>query len=238
MASNDLVDQRNADELRMLRARAYGPDADIDAAALERLRELESPEGPRAVLPLGADPPGVLPDESGEEHVEEMPSHPVPPRRVRPYLAAAAALVAVVIATAAITQLVVREVEADPLTVATLSVDPELDLTGMFGPAENAGIGFEDFYGITPISPPAGLIGRGDQSCLVLTPTARLVRNGGGFEGIGFYNCGAGGFPATVQFTVTREGNLPTQLLERFGEGTALRFILEGTRIVVLSDQE
>ena len=32
-----------ADELRMLRARAYGPDADIhdDAAALDRLRELE-----------------------------------------------------------------------------------------------------------------------------------------------------------------------------------------------------
>lgn len=54
------MDAATLDELRTLRARAYGPDADIDhdPAALQRLRELEARGGATAML---ADAPAVSP---------------------------------------------------------------------------------------------------------------------------------------------------------------------------------
>src|SRR5688500_17890356 len=59
------MDDHPVDELRMLRERAYGPDADIglDPAALARLNELE---GRAAAVPVEASvlSPGIAGDES------------------------------------------------------------------------------------------------------------------------------------------------------------------------------
>lgn len=68
---NERVDER--DELADLRRRAYGPDADLDAAGLARLERLEAAaREARAAAPAMPDlvPPDLVPGEAAPPHAE------------------------------------------------------------------------------------------------------------------------------------------------------------------------
>ena len=243
-----------ADELRMLRARAYGPDADIhdDAAALDRLRELEErafiadePDAPEVET---AEPTTVAAEteREGEEPDADEPESAIaerPPgwRRFVPatrrgwVTVAAACLVVAVVVTAAVTAAVVRKVQADPRTIATLRVDPSTELGQAFGGFSDstvASVAYDDFFGLTPIVIPGW--GEAPGRCLLLTPTSGIETAANGWSSVGGMNCEAGSFSSGVQFTVSDEFGVPSEFRDHFPDGTALRFELEGSSVVVM----
>jgi hypothetical protein len=243
-----------ADELRMLRARAYGPDADIhdDAAALDRLRELEErafiadePDAPEVVtaepttVAAETEREGEEPDaDEPESAIAERPSgwrRFVPATRRGWVTAAATCLVVAVVVTAAVTAAVVRKVQADPRTIATLRVDPSIELGQAFGGFSDstvASVAYDDFFGLTPIVIPGW--GEAPGRCLVLTPTAGLDTVANGWSSVGGMNCEAGSFSSSVQFIVSDDYGVPSEFRDHFPEGTALRFELEGSSVVVM----
>jgi hypothetical protein len=243
-----------ADELRMLRARAYGPDADIhdDAAALDRLRELEErafiADKPDAAEVETAEPTTVAaeteregeePDaDEPESAIAERPSgwrRFVPATRRGWVTAAAACLVVAVVVTAAVTAAVVRKVQADPRTIATLRVDPSTELGQAFGGFSDstvASVAYDDFFGLTPIVIPGW--GEAPGRCLLLTPTSGIETAANGWSSVGGMNCEAGSFSSGVQFTVSDEFGVPSEFRDHFPDGTALRFELEGSSVVVM----
>lgn len=247
-----------ADELRMLRARAYGPEADIhdDAAALDRLRELEERAfiADESVAPAveTAEPTIVAVEtERGPEQASDEPDadEPEPASAERPsgwrrfvpatrrgwVTAAVACLAVAVVVTASITTVVVRRVQADPRTIATLPVDPSIDLDDAFGgfsDATQASVAYTDFYGLTPIVIPGW--GQTPGRCLVLTPTSGLDTAVNGWSSVGGMNCEAGAFPSDVQFVVSDDYGVPAEFRDHFPDGTALRFELEGSSVVVM----
>ncbi|WP_438353028.1 hypothetical protein [Microbacterium sp. CJ88] len=130
------------EELRVLRERAYGPDADIhdDADALQRLRQLEESARPSVEATPSAPEPATTPDEAadtsstedatgvpevaGEE--DEASAPPVPARRLARAIAfarstrggrilAGAAILVVVLVVAATALTVVQRVQTAPL---------------------------------------------------------------------------------------------------------------------------
>ncbi|RKT33354.1 hypothetical protein DEU34_1945 [Microbacterium sp. AG1240] len=237
-----------ADELRMLRARAYGPQADIhdDAAALERLRELEErafpaaePDAEEAETPEPETPEPGAPESDGAElaSVERASGwHRFVPTTRRGWVAVAAVCAAVaVVVTAAVTTAVVRTVQADPRTIATLPVDPTNDLADAFGgfsTSTQPSVAHTDFYGLTPIVIPGW--GETPGRCLVLTPTAGLDAAANGWSSVGGMNCEAGSFSSSVQFIVSADYGIPAEFRDRFPDRTALRFVLEGSSVVVM----
>lgn len=247
-----------ADELRMLRARAYGPEADIhdDAAALDRLRELEERAfiADESVAPAveTAEPTIVAVEtERGPEQASDEPDadEPEPASAERPsgwrrfvpatrrgwVTAAVACLAVAVVVTASITTVVVRKVQADPRTIATLRVDPSTELGQAFGGFSDstvASVAYDDFFGLTPIVIPGW--GEAPGRCLVLTPTAGLDTVANGWSSVGGMNCEAGSFSSSVQFIVSDDYGVPSKFRDHFPDGTALRFELEGSSVVVL----
>jgi hypothetical protein len=254
-----VMDDAGRDELRMLRARAYGPSADIedDGAALRRLRELEARERSARTVVSAA----------GADHAELPPRPPVPPPpapRLPPVLPAGptnagpvvprtprrrwllsrglavlwvvslVAVAAIAAGTAWASSWVARVVvHTDARQIATLDPDGDVKFPeGMFGDGRPDVIGYE-FRGLTIMRAPRGLQPGGDAPCLIAVASAGIEETGG-IDGPLFSGCGAGGFPATVQFLVVPES--PAELRSTLPVGSAIQFVLDGDRVGVFSD--
>lgn len=252
------------DELHTLRERAYGPDADIhhDPTALQRLRELEnealarsavaSPasEAPaaspaslerpdsderRVAAPAptpadGASDPGE-PDPEGDPESEpdaepraaadESAHRPWWRRRV-PLLVLIGSIVATVLVTVP-TTLWISQVQAG--VVAVLGVAPDDAWPEeIFGPKNDDSLVFDEFSGLTVAMLPQD----GDQRCLYVLDTAQngpIVSTAG---------CAGGSFPPSASLAVA--GFAPQELRDRFPEGTALQFVLDGSQVFVYAD--
>lgn len=236
-------------ELRLLRRRAYGPDADIDRdpAALRRLRELEARRaggagaGPTEA-PVPA-PSAPAPSSAERAHPEQAPesgsaSAPAPlPRRswVRLAVLWAVSLVLVAVIAASVSWAVTRRVEADPRQVAALGLNPDQRLPTVFG-VDQDGRRFADFAGFAVVA----LQGRtwmgagAEDFCLVVMDTSGVEPQSNSYSGQMYGGCGAGGFPATVQVRVGPD--MPEEIERRFPEGSALQFVLRDDEVVVLVD--
>ncbi|MFB7892176.1 hypothetical protein ACFC1I_08255 [Microbacterium sp. NPDC056044] len=243
-------DDPHLEELRALRTRAYGPNADIheDAAALVRLRELEARAtgdgGDASATPLTVDPRmaptaiGVTgPDSTGHESVEAgevavdadepggavaAAESPMWWRRRIPVLWTAAGIVVGVVLGIGLSSLVQP---GAPERVAVLDVDAGAEWPNeIFGVGPDDGRRYEEFHGLTVVGYDRTTDVGGSQSCLaVLT-----APDGSGFAAGG---CGAAAFPANASMEITSLS--PQELRDEFPEGTSLRFVREGTQMEV-----
>jgi len=249
-------------ELRELRLRAYGPDADIaaDPGAQRRLQELEAreasassphrvahPSEPVAVTePAGvdriprADEGTAEPDDplsTTSETPGDVRAEPTSTWRLsrRLVLTWVGSLAIVAIVAASVSWAVTRRIQADPQQIAVLGSHPDQRIPTVFG-TDPQGKRFADFYGLTVIA----LQGRGwmggapEDYCLILMDSGSIRLDTNSYSGEMYGGCGAGMFPATVQVRVSEE--LPDSLRERFADGSALQFVLQGGEVVVLSD--
>lgn len=251
------MDENTVAELRMLRARAYAPNADIheDPAALARLEELEqaiaaekarlrepsveaSESEPRsaddsdvdaATEAEGRDAPELVPDADTDTEPEREEALARSGRRI--LMLGAIVLIAAVLTTAGLTYLAVRTAQADPRTVATLSADPAREIPEELG----RGTVYQAFAGLSPVVMEPYWMGPPGTKCLAIVPSSSLV-SPSTYEEVAMSSCEAGSFPAAVQLTVTDSGRLPNELRERFPQGTSLQFVLEDSSVVVLSD--
>jgi hypothetical protein len=251
------MDAAAFDELRSLRARAYGPDADIldDPAALARLHELEDLAAPAPPVepldePAAVEPPAALPDQDGSEALDD--ALPVTDAVVsasatddgrrrrwssrRLLVTAIAVLAVAVVVTAAATAFFTRRAGYAGAVEAVLPSVPDVDWPEYFGTPDEKGKQYAEFAGLTLFSTEAGFWG-GSQAdaCLIVVQTDSLETDGSSSIGFSFSGCGAGPFPATLEFLVT--GDMPDELRDRYPEGTALQFVLEGNEVVVLSGE-
>jgi hypothetical protein len=267
MASMSSIADDPAEELRLLRERAYGRAADIhdDPAALQRLQELEDHERAAAAAPVetpsagDADPEKEAPtvDVSlrgamiGSDHtqpetvggaysdaetgttadagigeagpVETPASKPWWKRRM-PRVWAASLVAAIVLG-------VVLTLSAQALQagkIAVLSADEEVEWPSQFwGDRTEGSHAYETFFGMSVISQPQQL-GAGSEDLL---PCLTVFSGDGDNLMYAAGGCGAGPFPATATFSVGIQS--PSELRERFPDGTALQFVLEGEQVHV-----
>ncbi len=165
------MDDDAREELRRLRARAYGPDADIadDPSAAERLSALEERDreerSPAPMLPIVAEEPvasgsvALGPEVVAEEGDEEAEGEEVPRER-RPLIGSKRALWVWALSLAVVTALasaatalsltfvpVARSVGAPQ--VGTLEPDPDTEPPAIFGQRTGAERAFRSFYGVT-----------------------------------------------------------------------------------------
>ena len=241
------------DELAALRARAYGPDADIhdDAAALARLRELEEQEHahrlrtppmpplPVAKSPMATPPPPPAtritpqhptPDPSPAHIVSDSPEPSPPassrtPRRRVLLACAASALVGAVIAVPA--TLIGAGIADRPYAVLSPSdrePDPQL-----FDPDSDP-VQFEDFLGIEVSA--GTLEYMPGERCLLVgpSPTQTQSNNTRG-------TCSPEAFGAVVDIPAVA-GYLSAEVREQLGDITALRFMLVGDEVHVFVARE
>ena len=255
MAPMPAPDDPHLEELRALRTRAYGPDADIhdDAAALARLPEPEAPpagEGGEGPTPPPTVEPRMKPTVVGDsapndtrpESVQsgaEAASVDAPVasaaavaqvpwwRRRIPVLWTAAGVVVGVVLGIGVSLLVQP---AGPEPVAVLQADADAEWPSqMFGARPEDGRPYEEFHGLTVIAYERGTDSAGSQSCLaVLT-----ARDGSGFAAGG---CGAAAFPANVSMEITSLS--PRTLRDEFPEGTSLQFVHDGTQVTVYAARQ
>lgn len=242
------------EELRRLRARAYGPGADIsdDPAAYARLLALEDLERversePAAVTTSSPSTPSVE-NASTIEGEREAPAEEDAPRERPPLLrskrtvwawALSLALVAA-LASAATTVgvgLVPVAASAGAPQVATLVEDPGAQTPSVFGQRTGDERAFADFYGVSAFVGTAQIdASENRSSCIYLLDTDEVGQDGTtGFRGNFVYGgCGAGIFPATVQFIVA--DGMPDAFIERFPVGTSVQFVYDGENVGVFSD--
>lgn len=285
------MDERAEAELQRLRARAYGPGADIhdDPLALLRLNELEEvhragstrrsppqesalsgaeapqedrapdmgvdaerpPEGPppaRAPGPPGPaqSPEAAEPEEPIEPSVADPPSaEPATAKRRRrrlstTWVAAGWAVSLIAVAIIAGAAALAAAPPAPTITgarhIATLQESPAFVWPRFFGEEPPDAHGYEDFFGMTPISASGMFTPSSTDACMVLVPSAQIAAESPSGQGQWFPGCSAGPFAATVQIVV--RGDLPPELLSEFPEGTALQFVLDGSRVHVYSAGE
>ncbi|WP_307385371.1 MULTISPECIES: hypothetical protein [Microbacterium] len=246
------MDADHGSELERLRARAYGPNADIggDPAAVARLRELEDLERMRTV-PLEAEAeteadPGddadvPQPDPEPEE-AEPAPRRPLLRSRRRVWVAALA-VAGVVALTSAATAAGVSVTAVDRTSgiaqTDTLTVDPDAELgsAGYLGFDPEQTRGFADYYGLTVFSGVSQIDSEGNQAeCLIALDTSE-VRDAdsprSAPRGIRVGGCGAGPFPASVEFIVT--SSFPEPFRARYPVGTAMQFVLDDGDVGVFS---
>ena len=238
------------DELQRLRARAYGPDADIasDPEALRRLAELEArqreasePEPPPRST-AGEEPAGGDPAEAesaaqapAPEKMDAAPS----PRRIGRWLpglwAASLLLVAAIAAamTFTTTTALLRPVSTgDTRQVATIDLGSDFLAPRYLGLEQRADSrGHRDWYGLTILVVRGTWYGDTDDECLVIMRQADVDPNSDSLAGPMFTGCGAGGLPAVLQLRVNNA--MPDELREQFPVGTGLRFVLDGSRVGV-----
>ena len=238
------------DELRALRARAYGPAADIhmDPRALQRLHELEGRGGVSVAAPAAEAnekqddfPPPVAAETvpvTGEADAPPANTRRPPFRMRRSTFLVMLGLVALIVVIN-VALLLVQRVQADPLQarasqIARLSEDPTYEIPAAFSsvPAGAAGApAYQDFYGLRTI-----INGTGpdtDDQCIIVYPSESADDHGGNLRGPAYGACAAGAFPAAVAFRVAP--GLPEQLRDAFPDGTALQFVLDqtGNEVVV-----
>ncbi|MGP3534677.1 hypothetical protein ACTU3I_07770 [Microbacterium sp. RD1] len=244
-------------ELRSLRARAYGPDADIhtDPAALARLAELEDalrpapspPTDPPALASTPTAGPPASPPAANEAAPTESgtpppagspaPAPTKPPRgRRRLAIAWAVSLVAALVIGAVAASTTVRLVSRDAgaAQVAALELSEPTAWPGFLGPQADDARVSQDFFGMTAVTTTEGSWFGGEDPCLVVMPTEQFESDSDSFSGPQYFGCGAGAFAATVQFTVDTEQPLP--LRSRFAVGSSLQFVFDGDRVGVFSD--
>ncbi|MFB7892087.1 hypothetical protein ACFC1I_07810 [Microbacterium sp. NPDC056044] len=218
-----------AAELRALRLRAYGPDADIrdDPEALRRLHELE---GRTAGTPAGEVP---RPGEPGEVSTvrEEPPAGP-PARepvaktpwweRHRTLLWGGSLVIAAVLGVA------VGSVQLPPdrEQVAVLGADADGQWPEqMWGARPPDGVTYEEYLGLTAIASARDFGNGTNSTCLWVYDSASVN------FGLSAGSCAAGSAPASTTIAVTAQA--PPALLEEFGEGTTLQFVRDDDRVIV-----
>lgn len=249
-----VMDDDVLEELGRLRARAYGPHADIDDADLERLAQLEAlnrtapDESIDAPDEEPVDAAVVEPQEvEAVEPVADAESGPVARRLTGRTRAMWIASVGIAAAVGAVVTLAVT-LPLNPITpaagggevheVATLSIDPGfvppkfIDL----GEDGDGTHGFEEFYGLTPVFVDAVWGSEAADVCFLIMETAEIDVESDSFSGYMTSGCGAGQFPATIELRVNVL--MPDELRAEFPDGSALQFVLDGSRIGVFSDAE
>jgi hypothetical protein len=246
-----------SDELRALRARAYGPGADIhlDPDAQRRLAELEEEHRPPPVV----DEPPTLPDAElqgpaadEEPHEESAPSPPGTddgPLLVRLWrrrgIRRGAWIASVVVAalvgagvaygaaliTPVPTSSGLRQIAT--LSPSTTAVVP----VGFFGRTEGAPV-FE-YEGLTLFVSRLNFGEDEDVTCLDVLPTQSVPLPSEydpdqGIQGPFYSDCSAGVFPATVVFRLDDDQAAP---FDDIPEGRAVQFVLRGDRVGVYLDR-
>ncbi|WP_022880154.1 hypothetical protein [Microbacterium sp. B19] len=245
------------EELRRLRARAYGPDADIaaDPGALQRLAELEEQQRRELVRPVAPatevveatefveavpeDPP--VPEADADAEAEEEPprrGRPIRSRRVFWLWGISLALVAALSSALTVVSVSILPVQtsAGVPQIATLKPEDGRSIPGIFGPASSDGRAYPDFYGMSAFVAYAQFGPDGERNpCIFLTPTATIDElDAGGYSGFSQAGCGAGAFPATLQFVVN--STVPDAFVERFPRGSSVQFVFDGENLGVFSD--
>ncbi|MGV8880642.1 MAG: hypothetical protein ACOH19_00655 [Rhodoglobus sp.] len=258
---------KNHSELEVLRKRAYGPRADIhlDPQAVRRLRELESQSRP-SPAPTARTDDEAAPPELSAAVITNAAEHPAAegdqPRtgidwswarelffrmlRIRRSTALIVLSAAVVVVLAMTALTLVQRVQVDPLQVgaeqvARLSIDysygiPEI-LEGGPGELET----FQEFYGLRTIAAfdaEQWYFAAGSGDCFSVFSEADMEFTSNSFSGPMMSTCGAGDFPATVQFGITAEA-APEELRAAFPDSTAFQFVLDADNreIVVFMSQ-
>ena len=253
MCHDALVDDGSIAELRRLQARAYAPGADIrgDEEALRRLEQLE--EDSRAVTftapeDRGEDSPPDDPMDPGEllglPALAPPVAEPAPGTPARGWIRrwivllwpASLVVVAVIVGAAALAVAPRAPLAPEAHHVGTIRENADFVWPGFLNEQGNP-VGFHDFHGLTPVAMDGALWGANGDSCFILMETEKIVAESDNFDGEIYSACGAGPFPATIQIVVTAE-NLPATVLDRFPAGSALQFVLDGSRIDVYSDAE
>ena len=278
------------DELRALRARAYGPDADIqdDPVALRRLSELEqrarpavtaaAAPGQDAAMPRSpgdegeperhgtrsgggtarpfdeqnepgrvtgaqaaggqvsrdaaageredarASPPAVdgsVTDQPVDDDDAAAPRTPWWRRRATLWIASVA--LAAVVASAV--TLAALPLAAGRVTV--LQIDGGAETPPSLG-AGSRSVVFEEFFGLIPVVMPQEWTDDPTLDCIFIEQADddAGARTGG---------CAGGGFPPTAGLIVSP--SFPDELRERFGDGTALQFVADGSQVHVYAKQ-
>ncbi len=244
----------DADELRALRTRAYGPDADIhdDEAALRRLQQLEaaavervgksvdapvpqeesertdaaaSDDAPRADVDTDAD--------AAESTAAERPASTIVRRPKRLALWWIASVLVAVVVAVSVTAFVSRRVQADAREVAVLGVDRAYAIPDFYG-SDSQSLGFVPLHGLRVISTTAPWMGSVVDGCVSVFDESKVVISSDSIRGELWSGCGAGAFEPTIEIKVTPE--MPAELRAAFPVGTALQFILDGSEVIVLSD--
>lgn len=229
------------DELRALQRRAYGRDGDIwgDPESLRRLRELE---GKKVIscdvafeggIGVELATPGV-PERSVEEVDRDGPV-PDPPQRLwRTFLThrwvIVALLVLLAVSAGAMGALIASSANAgSPFgsvrRIAVLERDTQYKLTGNQSVALLSGNppqAFDAFHGLRFVIYPTVAAGSASDECLVAYDAHPAVVDPTNNNYSLFFDCGAGSFPATVQFRITKD--LPEALRAAFPKGTVLQF--------------
>nr|WP_307328264.1 hypothetical protein [Microbacterium sp. SORGH_AS_1204] len=251
-------------ELETLRARAYGPDADIDTdpTAAQRLRELEEQQRERHSLPIAVRLPeaGIRGSESDARVPLVDADDPLvdaddplvdadEPRERRPLVRSKRNLWAWAISLAVVTALA-SAATALSLTfvpvsnsvgapqVGTLELDPDAETPSVFGQRTGQERAYRDFYGVTAFVGYAQTDATENRNpCIYLLDSDEVAASdSSGIRGNFVYGgCGAGVFPATVQFVVA-EG-MPEAFVERFPVGSSVQFVFDGENVGVFSDR-
>ncbi|MFE1664537.1 hypothetical protein [Microbacterium sp. P02] len=243
-------------ELKELRARAYGPRADIagDSVALRRLTELEqrSPGLPSDLSARSAAAAPFTPSPGqaktlarhspqAQQHDGPLqftpPSAPATGRRVK--VVWIGLLIACVAASTSLTAFATTAaISPAPLIAGTehtasIALDEGFSWPAMY--PQNDARGFSDFLGLTAVASQWDTDGGARQECLSIYETENIDPNSDAYAG-GFFGCGAGAFPAAV--TVPVENTLPDPLREAFPEGTTLQFVLNNDTVEVYTDKK
>lgn len=246
------MDADEAHELERLRARAYGPRADIadDPAALARLRELEDRERSRQSEPVPAPTTGVAAHTDAEADATDLtvesaaePALPRPPllRSRRRVVIAALSVAGAVAVASAVTAVAVGSTVVDGTSgIArsdSLTPDPgaELGASGYLGFDPERTRGFSDYYGLTVFSGVSQIDSEGNEStCLIVLNTEEARGDGSSPSSsprVRFGSCGAGPFPAAVKFVVS--ASFPEPFRARYPVGTAIQFVLDEDEVGV-----
>ena len=241
-------------ELRALRRRAYGRDADIhlDEDAQRRLRELESRQvmtpppvepGPRPrpgtdAVPVPGDAPAAETSEPEDPEPAPSPSaarrrweavRRIRPRRSTVLIALGAVLV---IATLATLLVVVQRVQTDPLLrgahqIARLSRDGRYTIPRVLDPGANgSGSPGHAYAEFRGLRSVVVRYADGTR-CLSVYPQEDITDpDADPFEGLMSGGCAAGPFPATAQILLSDDG-VPADIASAFPKGTALQFVYD-----------
>lgn len=226
------------EELRALRARAYGPGADIheDPVARERLRELEAlvQEQARdradAASPPAAEPDGPAgsvapePEADRDTAAEDATADTAAPRRISPGWWAASVIAALAVGAAgAVAITAVSEGASRAQVIASLPPEPEVPWPRFLGTELDDSTVFREFFGLTPVSAERQWAGPGSDMCLAVfrSTEADMMASPSGYR----WACGTRSFPPAVQFEVVSADALPEELVARFPVGTELQFM-------------
>lgn len=246
-----------ADELRALQRRAYGPTADIhvDPAALERLRELEGqrrelqPESvsegddeqldsARSADAEPAPPEEPQPDPEPTESEPADAGAPPTRRRVRPRMRRSTALIAIgLVAILLLTYasvVLVQRVQTDPLQagaaqVARLAADPSYDVPPLFSGGDPTQSAPQAYQEFYGLRPVVSdsLGNRASNDECILVFPADAVSESEERAFTGPAFGGCGAGAFPASVTFGVTSELPDELLDAFPHGSALQFVVD-----------